>query len=148
MKRVFAISGFVAILLLMVLGTMPAFAQNESVTYVHVNRAVAIPGRILEPGDYQFRVIPSEQFPGFVEVMSKDGGNFLGVIRVFPAIRNDEYLGNEITVAHTREAGLDRIDSFYFPGLETGYRFVYSRGDLHKIDLASATMNRRTASGM
>jgi hypothetical protein len=54
MKRVLSNFAFL-VLLFLVVSTIYSFAQNVSAMDVHVDKAVAIPGNVLEPGDYVFR---------------------------------------------------------------------------------------------
>ncbi len=126
--------------------TLPAFAQNETVLNVHVTRPVAIPGKILTPGNYVFRLQDEQTVPQAVQVTTATGIPVAGFIQVFESTR--EHAGNEvITASEPDSAGLSRINSFYFPGERYGYRFVYSKSDVRKLDRI-AQKNQETATGM
>lgn len=147
MKRVLSNVTFLVVLFLAV-ATIPSFAQNESVMDVHVDKAVAIPNNVLQPGDYVFRFLDSTTGPHDVEVMSADGETFYGILPVFAAYRNSG--GDlEITTTAPDEAGLARIDSWYFPGSQDGFRFIYSKSDIRKADMVAQQMKSGAAgSGM
>jgi hypothetical protein len=149
MKRVLSNVTFLLVLVLVV-STIPSFAQNknESVMNVHVDRAVAIPRNVLEPGDYVFRLLDTASRPDDVAVTSADGKTFYGILPVFAASR-DSGGDSEIAVTAPDEAGLARIDSWYFPGSQDGYRFIYSKSDIRKADMMAQRMKSGAAgSGM
>jgi len=144
MKHVF--SKFTALFfLLFAVFALPSFAQNETVMDVHVNQAVAIPGHVLRPGDYVFRLVESVARPADVEVMSADGKALYGVFPVYDAYRTSD-VASEITTAPD-ESGLARIDAWYFPGYQDGYRFIYSNSDLRKIETIAQTKATKVAAG-
>lgn len=87
MKRVLSTFSFL-VFLLFIFSCLPSFAQNDSVMNVHVNNAVAIPSKVLSPGDYQFRLLDSASRPRDMEVLSADGKTFYGIFPVCEASRN------------------------------------------------------------
>jgi hypothetical protein len=126
--------------LLLGLSALPAFAQNENVMNVHVDKAVAIPGKVLPPGDYVFRLADSVTRPADVQVMSADGKTEYGFIPVYSAYRTAGS-DTEVTTTPPDNFGIACIDSWYFPGEQDGYRFIYSKTDLRKIDMIAQQMN-------
>ena len=147
MKRVLSSVTFLVVLFLAV-STIPSFAQNESVMNVHVDKAVAIPCNVLEPGDYVFRLLDSSTRPGDVAVTSADGATFYGILPVYAAYRNSGG-DSEIAVTAPDDAGLARIDSWYFPGSQDGFRFIYSKSDIRKADrIAQQMKSGAAATGM
>lgn len=145
MKRVLPDLAFIA-LLLMALCTIPALAQNLSVTDVHVSRPVAIPGAILKPGNYVFRLMDSAVVPGYVEITSKNGNRDYGFVPIYTTIRRSAFSGNEITLRPPDREGMVRIHSFFFPGMKDGYRFIYSKSDLRKDDMLAAKVDHNSSS--
>jgi hypothetical protein len=138
---------FVVVMLAAMLA-IPAFASNDDMTIVHVKEPVAIPGHVLKPGAYIFRLADTATQPPFVEVMSQSGSRTYGFIPVFTASRGADQYGNEIDVK-TDNSGLARISAFYLPGMNDGYRFIYSRSDLRKADLMASRMEKSgTIAGM
>ena len=143
MKRVLSYVTFLVALFLAV-SAIPSFAQNENVMDVHVDKAVAIPNNVLKPGDYVFRFLDSTTGPHDVEVLSTDGKTFYGILPVFTAFRNSEG-GSEVTITAPDDAGLARIDSWYFPGSQNGYRFIYSKSEIRKADIIAQQMKSGAA---
>lgn len=148
MKRILSSLSFV-VLLFLVASSVPSFALNDSVVDVHVEKAVAIPSKVLVPGNYVFRLLDSSSRPHDVEVMSADGKTFYGIIPVYETSPRDSGLGNEITITAPDESGLARINSWYFPGSQYGYRFIYSKSDIRKADMVAQQMkSNNTEVGM
>jgi hypothetical protein len=146
MNRTFSNFMF-AVLLFLAAFTIPSFAQNQEVMNVHVDKAVAIPGNVLTPGDYVFRLADSTGRPDDVEIRSADGKTSYGFIQIYMASRNT-YEGSEVKVSAADSTGLERIDSWFFPGSEDGYRFIYSKSDLQKADqIAQRMQTEGTSSG-
>lgn len=146
MKRFVSYLPLVVVFSLIVLA-LPAFAQNESVMDVHLNNQVAIPGKVLAPGNYVFRLVNIATTPQEVVVLTPNGSPVSGFIPVFESIREHE--GNTVvkTTAPDR-AGVVRITSWYFPGQRYGYRFVYSKSDKRKLDMIARSMHSQTTAGM
>lgn len=111
---------------------------------VHVDKAAAIPRNVLEPGDYVFRLLDSSTRPADVAVTSADGKTFYGILPVFTASRNSGG-DSEITVTAPDEAGLARIDSWYFPGNQDGFRFIYSNSDIRQAHVIARQMKSGAA---
>lgn len=127
---------------------LPAFAQNESVMDVHVDKAIAIPGKVLVPGNYVFRLLHSAAEPNDVAVQSADYKTFYGFIPVFTAYRSSED-GSQIKASAPDNSGLARIKSWFFPGEQEGYRFIYSKADIRKADMIAQNMKSKgVESGM
>lgn len=121
---------------------LPAFAQNESAMNVHVYKTVAIPGNILRPGNYVFRLLDSVSEPNVVAVTSADFQTFYGYIPVFTAYRSSED-GSRIKATAPDKSGLARINSWFFPGQQEGYRFIYSKADIRKEDMVAQNMRSK-----
>ena len=121
---------------------LPALAQNESVMDVHVDKTVAIPGNILQPGNYVFRLVDSASSPYDVGVFSAHFKTFYGYIPVFPAYRSSEG-GSQITATAPDKSGLARINSWFFPGQQEGYRFIYSKSAIRKEDMVAQNMRSK-----
>ncbi len=143
MKRLLA-----SLSLLAIVFTMSAFAENTAVMNVHVEKAVAIPGKVLLPGNYIFRLQDSGSGQNIVAITSADSDKTYGFVQVFTARRNS-YNGASIQETAADATGLTRIDSWYFPGQQSGYRFIYSKGDLRKLETAAQKMKSNgTAAGL
>ena len=136
MKRI-----LVYLSLLAIVFAVPAFAENNTVINVHLDNAVAIPGNVLAPGNYVFRL--EESGHRIVAISSADSKTFYGFIPVYTATR-DSSNGTDIRATELDAAGLARIDSWFFPGEQNGYRFIYSNSDIAKTDAAVRRMQMKS----
>ena len=139
MKRFLMYLSFFATLV-----AIPSFAQNESTMNVHVDQAVAIPGYVLRPGDYIFRLEEQSNGSRVVAVTSADYKTVYGFIPIFPAERNPEDDATEVRTSPPDNTGLARIDSWFFPGEADGYRFIYSKAEIRKVDMIAQQMKLDT----
>jgi hypothetical protein len=141
-----------AITLLFVLGlallATPSFAQQENFLNVHTNEPVAIPGHVLPPGDYLFRMMEADQYPHVVEVMSADGSSLYGLFQVVPAQRLEFGNRSSVTLTDPDAAGLQGISQWYFPGSSDGYQFIYSKKDIQKEDQVAHRLASQTGAGL
>lgn len=145
MKRILSFSSIVVVLFWLL--ALPAFAQNEQVLDVHVNNMVAIPGSVLRPGNYTFRLLDSATGQGLVLVQSANGKRSYGMIPVFSTSRREDG-GSIVTTKQPEIAGVARIDSWYFPGSTAGYHFIYSKSDMQKLNTIAQKMHATTTAGM
>lgn len=132
--------------LLAIVFALPAVAENNTVINVHVDKAIAIPGNVLAPGDYVFRM--SDPARTVVAISSADSKTFYGFVQVFKTERTGTN-GSEIRETEADSTGLARIDSWYFPGEKSGFRFIYSQSDIQKADtIAKRLKSDGSRSGM
>ena len=146
MKR-FIVASFLLFISVAFIYSSQAVAQQESVMDFHLDKATAVPGRVLLPGDYRFRLLDSVTYPNVVEIISKADDRPLGLFPIYEAQRSDRG-ENEVMISSPDAAGLQRIDQWYFPGELDGYRFVYSQKDLRKIDAVAARMQLTPSNGL
>jgi hypothetical protein len=141
MKHYF--SNFIFALLLIMAGSaVSAAAQEEGALDIHVNKAVAIPGKVLPAGDYVFRLVESTSGANEVKVMSADGKTFYGFIPITRASKND-MTDHAVVKTVEDEAGTSRIDTWFFPASRDGFEFIYSKSDLRKLDIMAKQMSAR-----
>jgi len=132
--------------LLAIVFVVPALAENNTLIKVHVDKAVAIPGNVLAPGDYIFRM--TDPARTVVSISSADSKTVYGFVPVFSTDRNSAK-GSEIRETAHDATGLARIDSWFFPGEKSGFRFIYSQSDIRKADtIAKRLKSDGTSSGM
>ena len=146
MKR-FSLLVLFLLLSLTVVTAIPALAQQGSVINVHVDKAVAIPGHVLLPGDYVFRLADSQTYPGYVQISSADGSKELGFVQVFASERRG-YDGTKMVLSRPDQVGLEHVVSWYFPGARFGYRFIYSKRQLRNADLIAQRLQTRSNAGL
>jgi len=90
---------------------------------VTVARPVQIPGHVLQPGQYSFRLIDSDNA---VAVSRLDGSKFYGNYFIIPTSR-DRAGDGAVYTQESQGGGFDRIASWYYPGELNGYSFIYPK---------------------
>ncbi len=145
MKR-FSLSVLFLVIALVIITALPALAQQESVLDVHLDKVAAIPGHVLPPGDYVFRLMDENFYPGFVQITSSNGNDY-GFVQAFPSRRQNA--GNSsVLLSPPDQAGLSRVTAWYFPGEKYGYEFIYTKRQIRNADLIAQRMQAKSATGM
>jgi hypothetical protein len=95
-------------------------------TVFSFNGPVSIPGVTLPAGDYLFRVVESSH-RDIIQVLNGEGTIPYSMFFASRATRSDVPTEPEISFMETA-AGMPRaIRTLWYPGLRTGYEFVYPR---------------------
>jgi hypothetical protein len=92
---------------------------------VTVNEPVEVPGRVLDPGTYTFRLVPSPSNRNLVQIFNEDESELYETVS---AIRNYRLTptGNVVIQLEERAAGApDAIRAMFYPGDNFGQEFVY-----------------------
>ncbi|MDT8067424.1 MAG: hypothetical protein ROO76_04585 [Terriglobia bacterium] len=145
MKR-FSVFFVLVLFAITLFAALPVLAQQETVMDVHVDKTVAIPGHILRPGNYVFRLVDTSTYPPYVQI-TRSKGQDLGFLPVYPAWR-PQADGTELAVSKPDQAGLEHVKAWYFPGEKYGYEFLYSKRDVRNADLLAESMHKKSTAGM
>jgi hypothetical protein len=93
---------------------------------------VEIPGKVLTPGKYVFQLVDSESDRNIVQVFSEDSNGLDTLVATLMAI--PDYISEtpDKPTIHfdERPAGTpEAIHSWFYPGENTGWEFVYPKGE-------------------
>lgn len=121
----------------------PSFAQSPGDIRFAATTQIAVPGHLLEPGNYTFRRLNSDE-PGIYEVLDSSG-QLIGVEQVTPANRAQRG-DTEIDIAAPDSDGVRLVQEWFGPGDTDGYQFVYSKKIVQKLDQLAAVQSRATGS--
>ena len=116
---------------------LPLLAQSPDDIKVHVSQESAVPGHILEPGDYIFHRVNSDQPGVYSLTRMQDHPEFVGYFQVEPTQRNSRE-NSEVEYSAPDAAGVRLIQAWYGPGNTDGYQFLYTQRDLRKLDQMAA----------
>ncbi len=110
---------------------MPAMAdESNKETRMQTNVPLQIPGHVLEPGTYIFRLAGSASDRNIVQVFSEDANGketFVATLLAISAYRQ-QTPEKPIFNFDERPAGTpEAIQSWFYPGDNTGWEFVYSK---------------------
>ena len=99
-----------------------ADSSNQEVQF-KVNKPVEIPGRVLDPGTYDIRLL---NFGSHIAgVWSPGGRKFYGLVETEPSLRMRRIGKVKVDLAKSGYAAPERIKDWFYPGDEYGNRLVY-----------------------
>jgi hypothetical protein len=119
-------------LALSVFMTTPAMADefNKRID-LRFNEPMQIPGHVLAPGKYVFELVDSQSDRNVVQVFSKDSDGKESLVATIFAVPDDisNTPDKPIINFEERSAGSPvAIHSWFYPGDNTGWEFVYPKG--------------------
>ena len=94
-------------------------------TIVMLNESLQIPGMVLEPGTYVFKLADSQANRHIVQIWTGDEQYLITTIMAVPAYRQQP---SEGSVFHLDERPVDApmaLREWFYPGDNTGQEFVY-----------------------
>lgn len=113
-------------------GTMGAVRARASVanqaTKLTFNAPVEVPGMVLMPGTYEFRILETRSDSNIVEILDGDGVHVLTTAITIPVARPVNASGRTAVTFEKRAAGAPEAikDWFYF-GDTDGHEFLYAK---------------------
>ena len=122
-----------------VLGTaLPQAKADESdqKTVFTFSGAVEIPGQVLSPGTYVFKLMDSQSDRSIVQVFNKNENRLCGTFLTIPDYRLKP-AGKAIITFEERAAGApEAVRAWFYPGENYGHEFVYPK--VKAVELAKA----------
>jgi hypothetical protein len=110
-------------------GMVPRAAADEwdQKTILTFNAPVEIPGRVLEPGTYVFKLLASQSDRNIVQVFSQDEKHIYGTFLTVPDQRLELADKTIITFAERPGDSPEAIKAWFYPGQLYGHDFVYPK---------------------
>ena len=106
-------------------------------TTLEFSGPVEVPGKVLAAGKYVFKIADNESDRSIVEIFSEDANGNQKLVTTTMAIRDDreETPGKTIVKFEERPSGSpEAIHSWFYPGDNTGWQFVYSKGERSQMN--------------
>jgi hypothetical protein len=125
--RVFKLSVMMfclGVLVLLVPLTAKADEWNKE-TILTFNKPVEVPGMVLGPGSYDFKLLDSSSDRNIVEISSADGSHVYENVLAIPAYRLDTSDKTVVTFEERAKGAPDAIAMWFYPGDNSGEEFVY-----------------------
>ncbi len=88
---------------------------NEE-TAVTLNTSIAIPGQVLQPGHYVFKLADDESDRNIVQIFNEDQSHLIATILAVPAYRTEPTGGTVITFEE-QARGSEGIGKWFFAGV-------------------------------
>ena len=118
-----------ALAVLFVASMPPAVYADEwdKKTVFTFNAPVEVPGQVLAPGTYVFKLLNSQADRHIVQVYNKDETHLIGTFLAIPDYRMKP-AGKPLITFEERAAGApEAIKSWFYPGDDYGNEFVYPK---------------------
>ena len=91
------------------------------------NAPVEVPGRVLTPGSYEFKLLNTAADRHVVQVFNKDGSQLIGTFLTIPDYRMKPADKPLITFEERAAGAPEAIKAWYYPGDNYGNEFVYPK---------------------
>jgi len=126
LSKVSMIAGFIIAFTLIF--ELAAHADDENqLTKISFSAAVQVPGKVLPAGNYEFVVARSDSTINLVQIFNADGTELYATVPTIPIERTREVDGTSITLAQRPDGKPDAVLTWFYPGMDTGHEFVYSK---------------------
>src|SRR6266849_3608217 len=111
----------------------PTMADEwNKATVLEFSGPVEVPGKVLTPGKYVFKIADSESDRSIVEIFSEDAKGDQKLVTTTMAIPDyhEETPSKTIIKFEERPSGSpEAIHSWFYPGDNTGWQFVYPKNE-------------------
>jgi hypothetical protein len=94
-------------------------------TNVTLNTAVAVPGQVLAPGRYIFKLADNNADRNIVQIFSEDQSHLIATLLTASAQRNEVTDDSVITVKEQPNGGPEALAKWFYPGELSGVEFLY-----------------------
>ena len=107
-------------------------ARNKK-TMLTFGQSVALPGIVLEPGTYVFKVPDFFNYRHVVQVYSADESKLLTTIIAAASERQTTSDRTALRFGEGRRSLPEPLERWFYPQDKIGQQFIYSKPDGHKI---------------
>lgn len=101
-------------------------SNKETIMTFH--QPVEIPGRVLAPGTYVFKLLSTQEDQAdrnYVEVESQNQQHVLAIVRTAPVYHASSYDHSKLTFERLNAQSPEAIKDWFFPGDLVGQQFLY-----------------------
>ena len=99
--------------------------QWDHATYFTFNQPVEVPGQVLLPGTYTFRLLDSPSDRNIVEIMNRDQTKLYTVVLAVSADRLEPTSKPEVTFEERSATSPQAVRTWWYPGDPIGEQFIY-----------------------
>ena len=96
-------------------------------TIMTFNEPVEIPGRVLQPGTYVFKLFDSQSERTIVQIFTADEKQLVATVMAIPDSRMDTPEKTIVTFEERAVGAPEALHSWFYPGDNNGIEFVYNK---------------------
>ena len=128
MKRIRfgVLSFFLGVMSLPLMRNLQADVWDKK-TDVTFSQPVEVPGAVLSAGTYVFRLADSDSNRNIVQILNKDENHVYATILAITEQRPQPGDKTVITFEEHAKGAPEAVKAWFYPGENTGFRFVYSK---------------------
>lgn len=115
--------GLAALMLTTALSTTARANKSDHKTVVTLSAPVEIPGRVLVAGTYVFKTVNDEM--NVVQILNKREDRVVATMFAIPEEASKNLTTPMLTLSETRKGAPEEIRSWFYPGDNMGWEFVY-----------------------
>jgi hypothetical protein len=93
-------------------------------TVVTLNTSVAVPGQVLAPGQYVFKLADDDSDRNIVQIFNEDQRHLITTLMAVSAQRT-EPTGDTVITLVEQSNGHEAIGKWFFAGEQSGFEFLY-----------------------
>jgi len=123
--------------------------ESNKETKLEFSAPVEVPGRVLAAGKYVFKIADNQSDRNIVEIFSEDAdGNqkFVTTILAISDYREETPDKTIITFEERPSGSPEAIHSWFYPGDNTGWEFVYPKSERSQVGSSETMNSNKTAS--
>ena len=105
----------------------------DKLSYMTFSKSVQIPGAVLEPGTYRFRLADPTSGRQVMQVLSNDGSIVYSMFYTRSDWRTKATDKSTVTFRETPAGVPAAVRSLFYGGETRGYEFVYAKGELQTV---------------
>ncbi len=125
--------------LLIVAGTIRADEKNKKSVFTFQD-PVQVPGTVLPPGTYVFKLASSQSDRHIVQIYNQDESQLIATILTIPNSQLEPAGSTILMYAQTPPDEPQALEAWFYPGDNTGQQFVYPRRKAAELSSANAVV--------
>ena|ERR1700731_1057496 len=125
-SKVSMLAGFIIAFTLIFELAAHADEMNQMARFTF-SQPVQVPGRVLAAGTYEFELANTGSSLNVVRILNATGTEVLATYETIPTDRTGDNEPIALTLAEPTDGQPATIVSWFYPGIETGHQFVYSK---------------------
>ena len=123
--------------------------EYDEATTMTFSQPVQIPGQVLPAGTYFLRLVDSSSDRNLVQIFNADRTVLYATLQTIPTERQEPTGNTVVALAEQGTGQPEALLKWFYPGLEIGNEFVYSKQterELAQAKQETIVVNRTTAS--